>query len=90
MTRISYLTIASASALALTACGGGGGSTNAPISAPPVSVVNTVPSSATASVEGLMTYMKASTQMLDDNATVVDIADALLPVREDTEPDASI
>jgi hypothetical protein len=84
MKRIFYMTCA----LALTACGGGGRSD--PPVAPPVAVSNTLPVSATASVNGLMSYLKTTAQITDDNAAELDITDAVLPVNEDMAADESI
>jgi hypothetical protein len=84
MKRIFYM----ACAIALTACGGGGRSD--PPAAPPIAVSNTLPVSATASVSGLMIYLKTTTQITDDNAAELDITDAVLPVNEDMGADESI
>ncbi len=85
MKRIFYMTCA----LALSACGGGGGRSDPP-AAPPVAVSNTLPVSATASVGGLMSYLKTTTQITDDNAAELDITDAVLPLNEDMDADESI
>jgi hypothetical protein len=85
MKRIFYSTCA----LALTACGGGDGRSDPP-AAPPIAISNTLPVSATASVGGLMSYLKTTTQITDDNAAELDISDAVLPVNEDMAADESI
>jgi hypothetical protein len=85
MKRIFYMTCA----LVLTACGGGGGRSDPP-DTPPVAISNTLPVSATASVNALMSYLKTTLQITDDNAAELDITNATLPINEDMDADESI
>jgi len=67
----------------LTACGGGGGSDNTP--APPAATAE-VPGSASASVDGLVTYLKVLIASAADMLEPVDVSGVTPPGSDTTEP----
>jgi len=71
-------------AAVLTACGGGGGGDDAPPPAPPATVE--VPGSASASVDGLIAYLKELVASAADMLEPVDVGAVTPPGSETAEP----
>ncbi len=71
-------------AVMLIACGGGGGGDDSPPPTPPATVE--VPGSASASVDGLIAYLKELVALAADMLEPVDISAVTPPGSETTEP----
>ena len=82
MTRLFLPLIGLACAGLLSACGGRDDSTPTP-----PSVTSQVPPSASASVAGLISYMKALVVADTDSLEPVDVSAAMPPVDDSIEPD---
>ena len=84
MTTIRSATLVLAVALALGACGGGGSSEAAPTADP----LDSVPTQATTSAPGLVSYLLGLTQAMSDVREAIDLSTlASLFTSEDTEPE---
>jgi len=70
----------------LVACGGGGGSDDSPPPTPPATVE--VPGSASASVDGLIAYLKELVASAADMLEPVDVSAVTPPGSETSEPAA--
>ena len=82
--------LASATALALSACGGGGGDGGAPpVVTPTPGPTTDVPTSAMATTDGLLAYVKTLLGMTSETGEPVVIGDIALPT-DDTAPPAPV
>lgn len=79
-----------ASALMLAACGGGGGGGASPAPTEPVAAGTDIPTSATTSAAGALTYVNSVASSSDNTAEPVVVGDATLATSDTDEPDASI
>lgn len=74
-----------AACAALAGCGGGDGG-DAAAAPTPAPGGNTIPSSALASVDGLLAYVRGLIAATDDTSEPVGLGDAKLPVDDVNEP----
>jgi ABC-type glycerol-3-phosphate transport system substrate-binding protein len=83
MKKLHGFALLGATALVLVACGGGGGDA-APAVTTPV-VTTDVPTSATGSAAGLLTYTTQQAGATNDTSEPLLVGDAVLPVDNTTE-----
>lgn len=83
MKKLHGFALLGAAALALAACGSGSGDST-PATTSPVATTD-VPSSATGSVAGLLTYTTQQVGSTNDTSEPLIVGDAVLPVDDTTE-----